>query len=859
MTLRRSDFYICLFFLGLSSAVFLLPAIFNHVLMPGDDAIQNFPLRVLSGKIISLERLPLLDVFSWSGSPLLAGFNAGSLYPGTLLFAILNVQTSWVINEILAYFMAASGTYLYARYLGIRPLASFIAATSFSSAGSMAAQLPHIDLVQAMGYLGFLLIFLEMQLKNPLSFSGPILLALSALLALLFLTGSTRGISDVLIILAARLIIFYIKTTNFLGFTSILKSSAFYIVALIWSIGLSSIQLFPGFEYLLNSQRNISIPYIFTSGSPMITWIPLTFFPNLLGTSGSFYSPSFVPTNSNLPEVTNYIGILALVGILELLINFKRLSGDRKTNAFNWLVLAGLSYFLSFAGSIDGVSWLISHIPIYGSQRLQGRNFLIFDFCLAICTALFLEELFAKNIRAKFANYIALALAGFSLILSINPDFFIHVFTMGQDHPNYAQGLRPWWFLFAILAGFYFLYFRFFNRIGAKKLLLICLIIVDLSFFNLTSTLTVKRSGALYERPVAKDLRILSSKGISDNVSLKGRIGFWDPDLAGSDLIILGQPDANEFLNMTSVQGYASLTPALYNSVTKTHGTLILDPIALQEGAFSRLGLKTLYVSQGALVSPDIAPAIPNQLQPAPVKGRKDFRHFYIDPLINVDMLYIKTLKQIPEIRLISADRTTYNIKATKYVGNIETFKIVPGINAAEISLLPQYSVDSPTDITLVADHRNYYLSGPLQNAITPTSWTYQGIKNGLIEFKSSYPTNPLQPLSKCPGLKLYNEHLDLSGTLTFNIKCRKSVSLLWNEAYLSGYQGFVKNGSTQLPIDIKPSGIIQKIKIPKGSWQVTLYYRPSIINVCLWTEYSSIALFLLTAVLCILRRLLFN
>ena len=58
-------------------------ALAGRPLMAGDNLTQNFPLRVLSGELLRHGRLPLWNPDIWSGAPLLAGWNAAAMYPGT--------------------------------------------------------------------------------------------------------------------------------------------------------------------------------------------------------------------------------------------------------------------------------------------------------------------------------------------------------------------------------------------------------------------------------------------------------------------------------------------------------------------------------------------------------------------------------------------------------------------------------------------------------------------------------------------------------------------------------------------------------------------------------------------------------
>ena len=78
--------------------VFVVPALVGHPAIGGDNVIQNFPLRVLSGRLLRQGHLPLWNPYIWSGTPLLGGLNAGAVYPLTLVFAVLPPTAAWVVN-----------------------------------------------------------------------------------------------------------------------------------------------------------------------------------------------------------------------------------------------------------------------------------------------------------------------------------------------------------------------------------------------------------------------------------------------------------------------------------------------------------------------------------------------------------------------------------------------------------------------------------------------------------------------------------------------------------------------------------------------------------------------------------------
>ena len=98
-----------LVFTAVSALLFGLPAALGATWLVGDNLIQNFPLRVLVGIDLRHGHLPLWDPFLWSGSPLLAGFNAGAAYPTTALFAVLPGALAWVLNQMAVEVVAAAG------------------------------------------------------------------------------------------------------------------------------------------------------------------------------------------------------------------------------------------------------------------------------------------------------------------------------------------------------------------------------------------------------------------------------------------------------------------------------------------------------------------------------------------------------------------------------------------------------------------------------------------------------------------------------------------------------------------------------------------------------------------------------
>src|ERR1019366_4328757 len=90
---RRQQFMAALPIVALvliPTAIFVGAAIVTgHPLLIGDNLIQSYPLRALVGSDLRHGQMPVWDPWIWSGTPLMAGLNAGAFYPTTLLFAVM--------------------------------------------------------------------------------------------------------------------------------------------------------------------------------------------------------------------------------------------------------------------------------------------------------------------------------------------------------------------------------------------------------------------------------------------------------------------------------------------------------------------------------------------------------------------------------------------------------------------------------------------------------------------------------------------------------------------------------------------------------------------------------------------------
>ena len=131
-----------------------------------DPVRQQYPWRHLS---ISLEKkleLPLWNPYSFSGTPHLANFQSGSLYPLNILYFLLPFNLAWSILIVLQPFLAGLFLYLYLRYMRINRVSSLLGALTFSFSGFSIAWMEWNTILQVAMWLPLVFLAKEHLLKK---------------------------------------------------------------------------------------------------------------------------------------------------------------------------------------------------------------------------------------------------------------------------------------------------------------------------------------------------------------------------------------------------------------------------------------------------------------------------------------------------------------------------------------------------------------------------------------------------------------------------------------------------------------------------------------------------------------------
>ena len=592
---------------ALPMVVFVGPALFGHLMAPGDDLTQNLPLRMLVGSDLRAGHLPLWNPYIWSGTPLLAGFNAGALYPATLLFAVLPVGLAWSLGQALTYALAGTGVMLLVRRLGLGALPAWLAGFCFAWSGFMMSQLRHIGLVEGMAWAGWILLGLD-HLSRP-DAAGPDprrgrrhrrsrLIGWTALTGLAAglagLAGDPRAVSDLAV--AAGLFFLWALWRRPAGRLTLLAGT---LGAAVLAGMVAAGQFLPGLAAYSGSQRAGVNLIAFGAGSLHPAELLFMVFPFLAGGFDSLHlAPYF--GGYNLPEVLGYIGLAGTAGALAAVAGrIRPPSGPlaaRPGPAF-WGVMAGVGLVLAF-GSYTPFAHVLIHVPLYDGQRLQSRNLGEVDLAATVLFGLWARS-FLDAWRRPGRLVLAAGLLGPVAVVAVVVAAWAWPGGMAdilQSPVHLFPAVWPFAIVSLVLAGLVGAIFVFGHRWGrrARALVLVAVTVADVGFFGANAaTGWVSTSYLSYLQN--------GSTALAGALPGKARFAVYDPDLFYPGFIngrpgLAPVPDLNSVGRLASVQGYGSLVAGAYENATGTHTEGSLDPSLVEPALASRLELGLLLI-----------------------------------------------------------------------------------------------------------------------------------------------------------------------------------------------------------------------------------------------------------------------
>jgi hypothetical protein len=882
--------------------VFGIPLLFGQTFLDGDNLIQNYPLRVLVGQDLIHGHLPLLNPYIYSGAPLLGGFNAGGAYPLTWLFAILPADLAWTLNLIAAYEVAVIGMYLFLRRETVSATAATFGAAAFAFGGFLAGQIVHIDLISGTAWLPWMLLAV-----HGLTESGTAppstghrrdapprwwwALLLAAATALTILAGAPESVLDAAVVVVIYLIWRYWRYWrsgwwDASGRRSPLAPLGYLAGSVGVGLATSAAQWLPGLVFTAQSQRATPTYQFFASGSLPWRLTTLVFSPFVLGTNQHELSSYFGAYN--FPEVTSYVGILALIGAFALLTRRWRRRPEA-SRWWIWYVVLVISLVAAWGGNTP-FGHVLFLIPGIKSERLLNRSLLGVDFALAVLLAWWVHMVLADRARARSTSEGQEAAPtardsstpsgtrtrGVEVAVTCIPLVVVTVLCVGSWlwgsgleqsvgilYPSSSSmrlavaAVLTGGVVIAAAATWIALFPRRLSPTGLRRALALVMA-VDLVFFTaLILHGPVTQTTAHATGPTAGQLAAATGNG---------RFIIYDPDrFLQGELFAMGQTDLNVLNQLPSAQGYAALVDGNYYKATGAHLQEDLDPYTLGGSTWDDLNVTVLLSLPSYFVTP-VPSSSPVQrttpfpsdsdafvggpaMPPDPIPLAAGGRHtWYFGSTLTV------TSGQIP---LDVAAGPSTRVGLITATGSVAW--LAPSTRADDAGARPalRFRLGTPTvaagivvqdgpgkPITVAApqvdtvEDGTVALDGRLQSAVTPPHWTFTGTIGSFGVFRNARPHGWAWTTARNAGdqpgqVRPLSSGRD--GTQRFLVHAQDPVWLVRSEAPAPGWHATVqavdptgsraKGTAKSAPVDSLK--VTQRVKVPAGDFVVTFHYAP--------------------------------
>jgi hypothetical protein len=358
-------------------------------------------------------QFPLWDPYKCGGLPMLGNPQSRFLTPLFILHLIFGPMIGMHLEVTFHLAIAWAGGYVFARLLGMRPLAAIVAATIFPAGGWFPLHIGEGHIVFLMvAYLPWVLVFMMLAEKRFAAFTvlGGCAIALS------FLEGGA---------------VLFIHEVPVIGLFALfeawrhrnLRSIEFVVIASTLGAGFSAIKLIPALEVLHNHPRTPwgpawvmwhDLPQIFFSRSQEKIALHNRFFIEF----GTYTSPAFV--------------MLMLAGIILM-----------RTRVLPWIAI-GWFLVLAIRGDnclIPVFSWL-RELPLLSDIRLSSRFLIPLSFCGAIVAGYGADELIGRFGSWGFWFSATLLVLGTIDSLLVGTPYLVHAYDRTPHQIAYSPTFR---------------------------------------------------------------------------------------------------------------------------------------------------------------------------------------------------------------------------------------------------------------------------------------------------------------------------------------------------------------------------------------------------------------------------------
>ena len=835
---------------------FVLPDLIGgHLLITGDNLQQNYPLHVLVGSMYRHGQLPFWNQYIFSGTPLMADFNAGAFYPLMGLFVILPDRAAWIATEVVLFSAIAVGMYVFLRALALSTAACILGAATFAFAGPVLSQVNHVDMTEGFVAIPWLLLSV-LHIVRDGRWRWSIVFGIAY--ATVILAGAPEAMLDEALLVVAYAVMS--AGLNGQRWWRVLSRGA---AGMALALSLAAIQWLPGLEAIRASQRGSGV--LAAAGSYPTPFSILALVPYLDGGYGHLGEAQFF-SQYNLPEVGIYLGVLPLIALITL-VRPRWPSRLPPRERLTWYAV-GLFGFLLALGSNTPLEHLFNSLPLYGNQRLQSRNMITVATAICVLFAGWIDRTDTPRVRDPMTRYdriMALVPFGLTAALAIwalaAPGSLLRVFA-GVPANVFVVGTVREATVFALVfcavaAGLVWIRPRL-GRVPWVRLAAV-FVAVDLGLMALTSQLTQTPPNELLSGTTPIEQLMAA------HLPAGGRMVNYDPQTYSSyPWSPQGVPDLNIIPKLPSVSGYASIVNGNYESTTHTHEQDDLDIGQLSSGTLGRLDLREVVtVPEYFLVPLQSAPRsvgdihqVPEGFGADPVLPRgygADFNDtaypfypgarpslrsgqtaswFFGESLEPSSASLVLTHAANPGsfVRfgtLSAGGSTRWGQVMPVATGATTVTERLPGGAAIGLSVQVIGSLPPSQAVVTVAG-RPYELGGSLSSAIVPGPWQWAGSSQGYAVFTLRKPPVPLSA-STTGGRRLPVVVVSsATKSETIKVDAPGAASVVRSVAWDSGWRATVSvDGGPAQAVPVESFDLVQRVHIPAGDDLVTFVYRP--------------------------------
>ena len=455
----------------------------------GTPSLQFVPWRDFAWNILKSGNLPLWNPLLGMGAPLIANYQSAILYPPNWLLFLLAALggTGWLawgqgLLVVLHLVWAGIGMALLAQRLGQSRMAQIIAGLAFSLCGYMVARAGFLTINAAAAWFPWVVLFSSGLVGNRFPYEK----STSRYRSLIFLV-----ISTVLLLLAGHAqtawytLLFSLVWVGYWGWVGDDERHAVQrgkhrlphrlkkvFTACLWlgaavaiAVGIAAVQLFPTFEYLVESQRSAAVDFESAMTYSFWPWRILTLFaPDLYGNpaQGDYWG------YANYWEDALYIGVLPLIMVITVVVRWigTQLRPNKRSHypderIRNYLAtrnqVVGLlvavilvSFILALGNNTPLFPWLYRNVPTFDMFNAPTRVSIWIAFSLALLAGYGVDSW--RRPRERGLYWVRLGTAGAVAIIfgsGLAWLFLDQIAGVGIRSPTFirATAMAGFWFL----------------------------------------------------------------------------------------------------------------------------------------------------------------------------------------------------------------------------------------------------------------------------------------------------------------------------------------------------------------------------------------------------------------------------